>query len=226
MALICCPECARQISDSAAQCPQCGAPVGKSGSTAPSSPPSSGPPATATPGKRRTVSPVLIAILIAVVGGFGYVLYQQQAAEAAHEQEQQAAEAAHEQALAMQRAAEEAEAKRKADQRAQVLQNPNGFFDVSEVVYFDKGIINDYRQLSAFTLLNKSPYPLHEMNGTIEWVKDNGESAGSTPFSLKGSIPAGDTKKFSKNDGTLESGTLQSDAANYRLKFEHVAIVQ
>jgi type II secretory pathway pseudopilin PulG len=169
----------------------------------------------ATSQKRKRVSPALVAILILLVGAVGYFFYQQRVEEEAREQ-----------ALAMQRAAEQAEVKRRADQREEVLRNPNGFLETSEITSFDKGIINDYRQLTGFTLLNKSPFPLKELKGTVEWVNNDGESAGSTPFSLHGSISAGDTKKFSTDSGTMKSGTLQTGASKLRLKFEHVAIVE
>ena len=216
MALLPCSECGQQISDTAAACPKCGAPIGKAG-TATRSPDSPPPPPIqqATPQKRKRVSPALVAILVLLVGGVGYFFYQQRVEEEAREQ-----------ALAVQRAAEQAEVKRRADQREEVLRNPNGFLETSEITSFDKGILNNYRQLTGFTLLNKSPFPLKELKGTVEWVNDDGESAGSTPFSLQGSISAGDTKKFSTSNGTMKSGTLQTGASKLRLKFEHVAIVE
>lgn len=218
MALMPCFECGQQVSDTAAACPKCGAPVRKVGTAAPSpdsSPRAPAPAPQASPQKRKSVSPVLVAVLIMLVGGVGYVFYQKRVEEGAREQ-----------ALAMQRAAEQAEVKRRVDQRAEVLQNPTGFLEVSEIAFFDKGIINDYRQLTGFTLLNKSPFPLKDLKGTVEWVSNDGESAGSTPFSLHGSISAGDTKKFSTSSGTMKSGTVQTGASKLRIKFEHVAIVE
>ena len=54
MALISCPECAKQVSDKAAACPNCGHPIFKNASAAPSSPASQVP---RPPGAQETVAP-------------------------------------------------------------------------------------------------------------------------------------------------------------------------
>ena len=48
----------------------------------------------------------------------------------------------------------------------------------------------------------------------------------SVPFTLKGSISAGDTKKFTKMDGTLTSGTIQGNAKRIDIRFLRVALVE
>jgi hypothetical protein len=75
-------------------------------------------------------------------------------------------------------------------------------------------------------LLNKSQFPLRDLKGAVEWKNEKGESIGSTPFTLKGSIPSGDTKAFSSSAGTLSSGTIEGNANRVELKFTHVEIVE
>jgi hypothetical protein len=232
MPLIQCYECKRDISDAANACPQCGAPVSGSmkdreGVTTTSA---------GSKGRNKAFGhfvPALLLVLVTLVGTGGVFAYQE-AIQAAAEEEaralQRAAEQAEaskkEQARAMQQAAEQAEVKRKEQERAGVLENPGQFLKISDVQIHDEGILTAYRQLSGFTLTNRSPLPLHEIKGTVEWINESGESTGSTPFSIRGALPAGDMKTFSTRDGTLKSGTLQSAATRTRIAFEHVAIVE
>lgn len=215
MALIECSECGKKISSAATACVQCGAPVTQSTSAA-------APPSFAGDNarrRRRKVSPVrvgaLVLVLAAVGGGMAYNGYRQRVADEANAQ-----------AAALLLAEQQAEEKRRADLRAAVLENPGRYLEESELKYFDKGIINNYRQLTGFALLNKSPFALRDLRGHVEWLNDNGEPAGSTPFSLKGSIPAGDTKRFSTDSGTMKSGTIESSASKARVTFSHAAIVE
>jgi hypothetical protein len=160
-----------------------------------------------------------LVLVLAVVGGVGYFAWQARAEQERREELQQ-------KELALVQAAAEAESNRRAQQRNDVLNNPNAFLDVSDIHSFDKGIINDYRQLVGFTVLNKSPFHLKAVKGDVEWLDGKGESIGSTPFTVNGSIPSGDTKKLRTNDGTLSSGTIQGNADKVKLKFTHVEIVE
>lgn len=111
-------------------------------------------------------------------------------------------------------------------ERASLMANPNAFLDTSDLVNYDKGIINDYRQLTSVTVLNRSHFPVQNMSGDVEWVNESGARVASMPFTLKGSIAAGDTKRFSQAEGTLSNGTVQSSARKLRVKFTHIDIVE
>lgn len=113
-----------------------------------------------------------------------------------------------------------------ARERAALLANPNAYLETSDLINYDKGIINDYRQLVGVTVLNRSHFPVRNMRGDVEWVDDSGARVASMPFTLKGSIAAGDTKKFSQSDGTLSNGTVQSGAKRLRVNFTHIDIVE
>lgn len=212
MPLIQCYECKREISDAAKACPQCGAPISDSMKEEGTTTSTRGAKGFSTSGR---FAPGLLLVLVTLIGIGGVFAYQEATQAAAKEQ-----------ARAMQQAAERAEIQRKAQQRAEVLGNPNAFLKVSDVQIYDEGILNEYRQLSGFTVTNRSPLPLHEIKGTVEWFNKSGESTGVTPFSVKGALPAGDMKTFSSREGTLKSGTLQSAATSTRIVFEHVAIVE
>jgi hypothetical protein len=47
----------------------------------------------------------------------------------------------------------------------------------------------------------------------------------STPFTLKGSIPAGGTQAFSTEGGTMTSGTIQGAAQKARMTFTKVNVM-
>jgi hypothetical protein len=106
--------------------------------------------------------------------------------------------------------------------RRQLAANPDPLLEESEVGIFDKGIVSDYRELISVSVLNKSHVAVHNLSGIVEWLDDSGRTFGVTPFSLKGSIVAGDTKGFSKEVGTLTTGgTVQAAATKARLTFTH-----
>ena len=100
------------------------------------------------------------------------------------------------------------DARRATDEAARVAAEKQkvrtgAFLDTSDLVYYDKGFINDYRQLVGVSVLNRSKYPVMNLSGDVEWLNDGGARIASMPFELKGSIAAGDTKKFAAPDGTL-----------------------
>jgi len=119
------------------------------------------------------------------------------------------------------------EEKRRLDtEKERVVATPSQFLESSELEYFDKGIINDYRQLTSARVLNKSRFALRDIQGEVDWIDDNGQKVGSVPFFLKGSIPAGDTKHFTKEGGTLINGTLETSANRAKIRFTSVKLVE
>lgn len=100
------------------------------------------------------------------------------------------------------------------------------YLTTSDLTYYDKGIINDYRQLTGMAVLNRSKFPVMNLSGDVEWIWDNGARAASMPFVLKGSIAAGDTKTFSTSDGSMQNGTVQTGATKVRIHFTNVDIVE
>jgi hypothetical protein len=118
------------------------------------------------------------------------------------------------------------ESSRKEREKASIRQDPSRYLESSDLEYFDKGILNDYRQLTRISILNKSNYALRNIAGEVDWVNGEGEKVGSVPFTVKGSIPAGDTKRFSKDAHTLQNGTLQTSAKRARIRFTQAEIVE
>jgi multidrug efflux pump subunit AcrA (membrane-fusion protein) len=151
-----------------------------------------------------------------------------QAQLGALQKKQQEAEAAAAAARAAQ-PARAAEGARKAGKL--VVDNPTLFLIPSDLKYKLGGaltISNSYR-LTSLSLLNKSEFPLNNLKGTVEFVDErNGESIATVPFSLKGSIAAGDTKGFGESDGTLNSNMIESGAPVKikEIKFTHAEIVE
>lgn len=110
--------------------------------------------------------------------------------------------------------------------KAALLRSPSQFLDVSEAEYFDKGIINDYRQLVHLTVLNRSAFAVQNVSGTVDWYNQQGNNVGSIPFTVPGSIASGETKSFSTRDGTLKTETLQTKAKTGKVRITHVDIVE
>jgi len=143
----------------------------------------------------------------------------QQAVSQALEQEKASQVQALEQEKASQTQALEREKKALRD-------TPDSFLITSNLEYYNKGIINDYRQLIKVSVLNRSKFPVGGLSGDVEWYDDNGGKFGSTTFALGGSIPAGDTKNFSTEDGSMTSTTIQGGAKKAVVKFTHVEIIE
>ena len=104
---------------------------------------------------------------------------------------------------------------------------PGTFLETSDLQYYDEGIINDYRQLTGVTILNKARYcAVKSAEGDVTWSDANGNRFGSTAFTLGRSIPAGATQRFSTTDGTLTSRTIQGAAVKAQITFTHVVVVE
>jgi hypothetical protein len=119
-------------------------------------------------------------------------------------------------------------AQRAAEQREQQMlqelkSNPGKYLRIANHQVRDKGIVNDYRQLSSLTVENQSKHAVKSIRGTVEWIDGAGNVAGSTAFSVEGTITAGDTKTFERGRG-LTSGTIQSDGTA-RIRFDSLEIV-
>jgi hypothetical protein len=123
--------------------------------------------------------------------------------------------------------AEQALKRTQKEECAKLAAQPDTFLDTSGIKYHDKGIINDYREFVGVTVLNKARYcSIRSAQGDVTWLDAQGAKLGSTPFALKVSIPAGATQKFSTEDGTLTSGTLQGAGVTVTIHFTGVEIVQ
>jgi hypothetical protein len=107
-------------------------------------------------------------------------------------------------------------------ERLNVVSNPSIYLDTSEPIFDDEA--SDYEQLLGVTVLNKSGFPVHGLEGDIHWLDDDGQPIGSSRFSLAGSVPAHASSRFSVSDGTLTSGTLRGGALRVAITFTHVTV--
>jgi hypothetical protein len=174
---------------------------------------------------------LIIIVAVAVAGGVYFInsaaeVVEEGVAQAAVQQQSQTEETAR-------RVAEEErvrqEQERKAAEEAErrsIAASPGSVLEALKYNTYDEGITNDYTQLSAITILNRSKYGLRKISGMAEWLDDSGNLVGATPFEVGGSIPAGDTKTFSTQNGTLTSGTIKGEGKKLRLKYGPAEIVQ
>lgn len=141
--------------------------------------------------------------------------------------------AAEEQRRLIEEAARRAEQERRLEEERAILAekqgiaaNPGPVLQVLDWNYYDRGFINDYRELSTITILNRSKYALRRLAGQTTWLASNKVPMGSTWFQLEGSIPAGDTKIFSRQNGNLSGGTIAGRSSSMRLSFNPAEIVE
>jgi len=122
--------------------------------------------------------------------------------------------------------AEQAVRRMHREECARMQSNPATLLETSGMQFYDEGIINDYRQLTAVTVLNRSRYcAMRSARGDVVWYDALGNKLGSSPITLSRSIPAGGTGTFSMADGTLTSGTIQGSGAKAQILFTQVDVV-
>jgi hypothetical protein len=134
-----------------------------------------------------------------------------------HEQEAQTAAAA-----AKQAALAEIE-KAKKQEISALASSPGNYLEWSDPKTFDEGIIQDYRRLTGITILNKAHFAVTDIQGNVTFTDDDGHPFGAMPFSITGSIPAGDTKVF--GSGTLTSSTLKGRPTKLAVSFTRVRVI-
>jgi hypothetical protein len=141
-----------------------------------------------------------------------------------------AASAAAEKAVAEERsrvAAAEAEKARSIEhEKERVVKEPSSYLEAKDVEVFDRGILRRYREVVKLSVINKAKWPVQNMTGNVDWVDASGNTLASVILVLKGSIPAGATQTFSKQEGTLATTTIQLAAPTYRIRFSKVALVE
>jgi hypothetical protein len=118
-----------------------------------------------------------------------------------------------------------AEADAKEAAKKDMAANPDKYLEERDLGFYDKGIINDYRQLSKLTVDNKSAFKITDLKGNVEWLTSDGQAVGSSPFSLNGAIKAGDSETFSTDAGTLTAGTIEGAAFKAKITFTHAKVI-
>jgi hypothetical protein len=247
MAMIRCSECGVEISNKAPFCPKCGLPNPQISTPIPAG-------SSSTLFVVFWVSFMLLAMGGGVFWYLSVQQAEAQAAaeQAAEQARLEAAEqariaeearaaqeaadrkaAAEEQRRLIEEAARRAEQERRLEEERAILAekqsiaaNPGPVLQVVEWEYYDDGFINHYREIKALTVLNRSKYALRKLSGQTTWLASNGAAIGATWFRLEGSIPAGDTKTFSWQNGNLTGGKIAGRSSSMRLSFSPAEIVE
>jgi hypothetical protein len=107
-------------------------------------------------------------------------------------------------------------------ERLNVITNPSMYLDTSELDFDNDA--TDYEQLLAMTVLNKSRFAVHGLEGDVGWFDDEGHRLGSSPFTLAGSIPPHGSVAFSTSDGSMTTGTLRGGALRVAITFTRVKV--
>lgn len=122
------------------------------------------------------------------------------------------------------RSKEAAAAKALSDEKARLQSQPSTFVTASDLTYFDKGIVNDYREVVEARLTNKSRFDVSAVSGRVDWLDESGQLVGSSPVRFTGHVPAGQTVLFSKEQGTLTSGTIQGAGSKARVEITELIV--
>jgi hypothetical protein len=127
----------------------------------------------------------------------------------------------------------------RAEEKMNLLTNPGLFLPTSDREYegedgrqvsgsagaWSKPGTDTDRQLTSMMVSNTSHFAVAELSGDVVWFDDQDKRIGSTPFSLSGSIAAGQSKRFSIGDGSMQSGKLHGVAGAVQVVFTHVKVV-
>jgi hypothetical protein len=112
-----------------------------------------------------------------------------------------------------------------AEERMNLLTNPNLYLPTSDREYEGEYGDDTDHQVTSMVVNNTSHFAVGELAGDVVWFDDQDRRLGSTPFSLVGSIPAGQAKRFSVSDATLQSGKLHGVAGAVQVVFAHLKLV-
>ncbi len=232
MALIKCPDCGAEVSDMAPACIKCGCPLAKQidkNASAPSTGKefSAKREGTGILSKKKWLPwllRVVIVLVLAIVVVFVFRLkkqeekIQQPRVTTSAQQQQQVLSAA-------QRRQQEI-----GDLRIKVEAHPNNYLKGEIYEVYNKGIINDYCQLTSLRVINNSPFQLKDVSGRVEWFDENDNFLGSTSFSIAYTIAAeknlfgGCFSVYSTKGRSLTSGTLQGKAKRAKIVFTNASI--
>jgi hypothetical protein len=122
-------------------------------------------------------------------------------------------------------AAARAKAERLAKERANFLANPSQFLTASADGTEGAGFLWADTNLASVTVFNKSRFPAANISGMTDWLNGSGGLVSSTPFSLSGSVPPGQSETFTTAAGTLRSNRSSGRAAQVRLKVTSVTTI-
>ncbi|MGB8299364.1 MAG: hypothetical protein WCG85_28370, partial [Polyangia bacterium] len=110
--------------------------------------------------------------------------------------------------------------------REQILTEPGRYLEAIDPQTYNEGIIQDIKRLNSVTILNKSSANLKNFKGYVDWLTDSGEVIGQTPFVIGGSVISGDSKIFSVNEGTLQSGTITTGVNKIKIHFTDLDVIE
>jgi hypothetical protein len=113
----------------------------------------------------------------------------------------------------------------RAEEKMNLLTNPSLFLPSGDREYEGEDGGDTDHQLTSMVVSNTSHFAVAELTGDVVWFDDQDKRIGSTPFSLSGSIAAGQSKRFSTGDGSMQSGKLHGIAGAVQVVFTHVKVV-
>ena len=93
--------------------------------------------------------------------------------------------------------------KQKEQEKIALLANPDPFIVGGKWEKFDKGIINDYTQVTGCEFTNNSKFAVTSISGNITVYTSKNVEIGSIPFNAEGVLLAGETKTLKINSGEL-----------------------
>lgn len=95
----------------------------------------------------------------------------------------------------------------------------NHLVETTDLEFYDEGIINDYRQLSAVTVINRAKHcTVLGGNGMVFW-----SDGPASTFAFGKSIPASSTERLSTTDRSLvRSTTTKSSARQAMIVFTSI----
>lgn len=108
-----------------------------------------------------------------------------------------------------------------------LLAMPEMYLTMTDVRPDPKGLPSHSLRLASLTLSNNSHFGVANLQGTVTWLDAKGESLGSAPFSLSGTVLAGEKKLFSTAVGTLASTTVVHGAATAStVSIDHLQVMR
>ena len=111
-------------------------------------------------------------------------------------------------------------AKRKKAELKDLRAHPNRFIQMEQWNSFDKGIINDYTEVTEVKMTNSSSFDVRDITGEFTYMSKQKEVMATVPIKLEGELRAGETKELKASTRTISGkahgGTLTVKSVTVR----------
>ena len=110
------------------------------------------------------------------------------------------------------------EAKRRKAELRDLKANPGKYIGMDNWTMYDKGIINDYTQVTAAKLRNSSAFDVVDIEGEFEYRSRSGAVLATVPIKFRGEVRAGEVANLGASARTISGHAAQGNLVVTKLR--------